>query len=203
MAGKSTRAYIVESADTLFYERGFEHTSFAHIADAVRISRGNFYHHFKSKDAILDAVIDLRLANTKAMLENWEAEGESPADRIRCFIRILISNQAKIMAYGCPLGTLSTELAKLDHGSQAGATEIFALFRTWLGRQFSLLGRETDADALALHLLARSQGVATLASAFRDETFVNREVDLMCEWLRSSTDDGMSVPEAPDPNHPV
>jgi len=46
-------------ADRLFYEQGFEHTSFANIADAVNISHGNVYHHFKSKDDILDAVIIL------------------------------------------------------------------------------------------------------------------------------------------------
>lgn len=34
---------IITAADKLFYEQGFEHTSFAHIAKAVNISRGNFY----------------------------------------------------------------------------------------------------------------------------------------------------------------
>lgn len=40
----STRQEIVEKADLLFYQRGFENTSFADIADAVGISRGNFYY---------------------------------------------------------------------------------------------------------------------------------------------------------------
>ena len=60
-----TRDQIVDAADQLFYQQGFEHTSFADIANAVNISRGNFYYHFKTKDDILDAVIDLRLANTQ------------------------------------------------------------------------------------------------------------------------------------------
>lgn len=47
-----TRARIVAEADRLFYERGYEATSFADVADAVGISRGNFYHHFKSKDTL-------------------------------------------------------------------------------------------------------------------------------------------------------
>lgn len=57
MPPQSTRNLIVEEADALFYESGFEATSFAEIAKAVGISRGNFYHHFKTKDDILDAVI--------------------------------------------------------------------------------------------------------------------------------------------------
>ncbi|HEY7886322.1 MAG TPA: helix-turn-helix domain-containing protein, partial [Cellvibrionaceae bacterium] len=52
---------IVAAADRLFYERGFDATSFADIAEAVQISRGNFYYHFKTKDDILDAVIARRL----------------------------------------------------------------------------------------------------------------------------------------------
>lgn len=180
-----TRDHIVEAADRLFYQQGYEHTSFANIADAVQISRGNFYYHFKTKDEILDAVIDARLANTRAMLERWEIEGKTPADRIRSFIQILIANRADIKRYGCPVGTLCTELAKLNHASQGEANKLFALFRSWLRRQFTLLGREADADTLAMHLLALSQGVATLASAFHDEKFIRREVEQMLAWLDS------------------
>jgi TetR/AcrR family transcriptional repressor of nem operon len=185
VSDKTTRDHIVEAADRLFYRQGFEHTSFSDIADVVRISRGNFYYHFKTKDEILDAVIDARLANTRRMLEQWEIEGNDPADRIRGFINILIANRADIKRYGCPVGTLCSELAKLNHSSRAEANAVFAMFRTWLRRQFTLLGRAADADALAMHLLARSQGVATLASTFHDEKFIRQEVDQMCDSLAS------------------
>lgn len=192
MNTKPTRDQIVDAADQLFYQRGYEHTSFKHIAEAVQISRGNFYYHFKTKDEILAAVIQQRLANTRDMLAQWEAEGTTPAERIRCFITILIRNQAKIQLYGCPVGTLTTELAKLGHGAQADANELFTLFREWLRRQFRQLGRDGDADDLAMHLLARSQGVATLASAFRDESFIRQEVQQMCDWLDHYTEGSTS-----------
>jgi len=183
MTTRSTREDIVRAADDLFYRQGYEHTSFADIAEAVGISRGNFYYHFRTKDEILDAVIEARLAERRLLMERWEIEGKDPQDRIRSFIFILIANCDKIMRYGCPIGTLSGELAKLNHSSQGEANRLFTLFRTWLARQFALLGREADADALAMHLLARSQGVATLANAFRDEAFVRAEVQAMVDWL--------------------
>ena len=189
MNNKNTRERIIDAADRLFYRQGYEHTSFSDIADAVRISRGNFYYHFKTKDEILAAVIKLRLANTQKMLEHWEIQGAQPADRIRSFIHILLVNRAKIKRYGCPVGTLCTELAKLNHAAQGEANKLFTLFRTWLRRQFTLLGRKDDADELAMHLLARSQGIATLASAFHDETFLRQEVGLLCDWLAQYTDD--------------
>jgi AcrR family transcriptional regulator len=184
-AEKTTRKEIVEAADQLFYQKGFEHTSFADIADHVKISRGNFYHHFKTKDEILEAVIVLRMARTQEMLDRWESAGKTPADRIKSFIHIVIMNQAKINLYGCPVGTLCTELAKLDHRSKTEANQIFTLFRVWLRKQFVAMGRKGDADQLAMHVLAFSQGVATLMNAFQDEKFVKQEVSRMEEWLSS------------------
>lgn len=183
MRGGTTRAHIVEAADQLFYRQGYEHTSFAAIADAVHISRGNFYFHFKSKDDILRAVIGARLACTKQMLQQWEAEEAKPAGRIQKFIQMVLTNRGDIQRYGCPVGTLTTELAKLNHSSIEDANDLFMLFRLWLRDQFVLLGFGEEADALAMHVLAFSQGIATLANAFRDEVFIRREVDQMCDWL--------------------
>jgi len=185
MTDRTTREHIVAAADGLFYRQGYEFTSFADIAEAVQISRGNFYYHFKSKDDILDAVIDVRLTNTRNMLEQWERENEDPAERIKSYIRILITNWSKIRKFGCPVGTLCAELAKLNHASRKEASGVFTLFRTWLCQQFTLLGRKKDADALAMRVLAWSQGVATMASTFRDETFTRQEVKRMCNWVDS------------------
>lgn len=183
MAHSETRDDIVAVADDLFYRRGYEHTSFADIAERLKISRGNFYHHFKTKDDILDAVIEKRLADRREMLGRWEMEGRTPEERIGRFIDILTVNGEKIRLYGCPIGTLTSELAKLNHTARTDANRLFTLFRTWLRRQFAALGREVDADALAMQLLSRSQGAATLYNAFQDQDFIQREIDQMKAWL--------------------
>ena len=187
MSNRHTRDRIVEEADQLFYKQGFEHTSFAQIAQVLGISRGNFYYHFKTKDEILDAVINHRLERTNSMLESWEIEGATPVERIRCFINILVMNQAKIKHHGCPVGTLSMELTKLNHPSRGQANQLFTLFRIWLRRQFEQLGYRTKADGMAMHLLVLSQGVATLYSAFQDDEFINNEVIRIQDWLTSVT----------------
>jgi TetR/AcrR family transcriptional repressor of nem operon len=185
MSQKATRDQIIEAADRLFYQKGYEHTSFSDISDAVKISRGNVTFHFQTKDEILEAVIDRRLARTRQMLDQWEADGERCVDRIESFINMLIMNRTKILLYGCPVGTLCTELAKLEHSALTHANELFGLFRDWLSRQFSLLGCKAEADALAMHLLAWSQGIATLANAFHDENFIREEVRQLHGWLQS------------------
>ena len=184
MAWGRTKEAIVTAADDLFYQQGFESTSFADVSGAVGISRGNFYHHFKTKDEILDAVIDRRISDRQALLDQWEAGGKSPAERVKCFIRILCVNEAKIRKYGCPIGTLSLELSKLEHAATQDARGLFDLFRTWLRRQFREMGQTShEADASAMHVLAHSQGAATLANAYPEEDFLEREAEQMCAWV--------------------
>ena len=151
MDAKGTREHIVRAADGLFYKQGFEHTSFADVAAAVGISRGNFYCHFKTKDEILAAVIGARIAERRQMLGQWEADQDTPAGRIRCYINIVIANETDIESYCCPVGTLTTELSKLGHPSLDSATAIFRLFRSWLSEQFTALGRAPSTPSTSRH----------------------------------------------------
>ncbi|MCK5749803.1 MAG: TetR/AcrR family transcriptional regulator [Oricola sp.] len=188
MSSSSTREQIITAADQLFYEHGFENTSFADVSELVGISRGNFYYHFKTKDEILDAVIKRRIEDRSRMLEGWVDASQSPKECIAQFIRILLMNEKKIRVYGCPVGTLFSELSKLNHPAEEGARQLFDLFRIWLRRRFEEMGKEEDADRLAVHILARSQGVATLASAYPNEPFLEQEADEMLAWLDAVAD---------------
>ena len=52
---------IVVTAARLFVEKGYEQTSVQDILDATGLSKGGLYHHFKSKEQILDAVMQRRI----------------------------------------------------------------------------------------------------------------------------------------------
>ena len=184
-ANTQTKDQIIAAADKLIYQQGFSQTSFAHIAEKVNISRGNFYYHFKNKNQILDATIHLRMANTHKTLQQWEASSEKPQIRIAHFIDILILNQQDILRFGCPVSNLTNELTRLDHPARENAVMLFTLYRTWLRRQFTLLGFKQMADQHALHLLVQSQGIATLASALKDANFLTKEVAKLHHWLAS------------------
>ena len=49
---------ILDAAEELFAAKGYEKTSTGDILDRVGIARGTLYYHFKSKEDILDALID-------------------------------------------------------------------------------------------------------------------------------------------------
>ncbi len=181
--GQLIRQRIVETADELFYRQGYNHTSFSDIADAAGIARGNFYYYFKSKDDILAAVIRERVESIRDMLVNWDAEIPEPRNRLKRYAAILTNMQGDIAQYGCPVGSLCTELSKLEHMHYEHATEMFAVFRGWLATQIRQLGHDEDADVLALHLLSRAQGITTMANAFRDSEFLKREAHELEKWI--------------------
>ncbi|MGX9134647.1 TetR/AcrR family transcriptional regulator [Rummeliibacillus sp. JY-2-4R] len=52
------RNEILDAADELFGQNGFDGTSTNDILEKVGIARGTLYHHFKSKESIMDALIE-------------------------------------------------------------------------------------------------------------------------------------------------
>ena len=52
---------ILDTAQRLFLEKGYEQTTIQDIIDNLGgLTRGAIYHHFKSKEEIIDAVSDRR-----------------------------------------------------------------------------------------------------------------------------------------------
>ena len=55
---EATWAAIVKAAKRLFGERGFAGTTMDHVATAAHVAKGAVYHHFKTKEALFEAVFD-------------------------------------------------------------------------------------------------------------------------------------------------
>jgi AcrR family transcriptional regulator len=69
MPASPTRERLVTEAMRLFGERGYRATSVAQIEAAAGLAPGSgaLYHHFKSKEALLEAGIDRQLDRRRAM----------------------------------------------------------------------------------------------------------------------------------------
>ena len=52
------RNEILDKAAGLFEERGYNNTTVNDILREVNIAKGTFYYYFKSKEEVLDAIID-------------------------------------------------------------------------------------------------------------------------------------------------
>ncbi|MCU0096886.1 TetR/AcrR family transcriptional regulator [Bacillus cereus] len=92
---KQTIEKILTVSATLFSEKGFDKTSIQDIVDSIGMSRGAIFHHFKSKEDILDAVIERHLNYTYEMLEQLanSVDSVNSRDKLIKILEILISDK--------------------------------------------------------------------------------------------------------------
>ncbi len=57
-SAEKRKSEILDVAEQLFAEKGFDNASTNDIINRIGIARGTLYHHFKSKEEILDAIVD-------------------------------------------------------------------------------------------------------------------------------------------------
>jgi AcrR family transcriptional regulator len=170
--GQDKRQRLVDAACQVFHVRGVERTTLADIAAAAGIPLGNVYYYFKTKNDLIQAVVEARLNEARAMLAGVEAAHDSPRDRLKALFAALTEQSELIARHGCPQGSLCTELDKLPDGP-GPAAELMRVPVDWAERQFGALGR-ADARDLAVEVIARYQGSALLANTLRDPDLMAR-----------------------------
>lgn len=67
--GDLKRNSILETAERLFFEKGYEQTSIQDILDVLSLSKGGFYHHFTSKEAILAEICENHVISSLSQLK--------------------------------------------------------------------------------------------------------------------------------------
>ncbi len=94
MKPEDRRNQIFECAQLLFFQKGYELTTVNDIMDAAGVSKGAFYHHFASKEAMIDGLMQRYLDQVKAVYQSvLDAEGLSAMERYLMYLEILRSQQ--------------------------------------------------------------------------------------------------------------
>ena len=175
------RERLIAAAAETIYAAGVEKTTLADIAAAAGIPLGNVYYYFKTKDALVRAVVEAHLAEASAMLASIDEAHPAPRERLKALFGVLAQRSDLIARYGCPHGSLCQELGKrADDGPDAA--ELMRQSVEWAQRQFAAMGRP-DARDLAIQVLARYQGTALLTSAFRDPGLMEAEARRVAQWI--------------------
>lgn len=81
---------ILDVAERLFGSKGFDNTSTNDILNEIGIARGTLYYHFKSKEDILDAMIDRTIGRLAAGARSLVNQRELPVlQRLAMMIQAL------------------------------------------------------------------------------------------------------------------
>ncbi len=93
-----TRARILEAAQKLFLEKGWENTTVQDIVDELAdVTRGAFYHHFQSKDDIIDAVTTQMFSGDVAsLIEENTNPNVNGLNRLRNLLSASLVNEEQL-----------------------------------------------------------------------------------------------------------
>ncbi len=99
---QSARGKLLQVAAHLFRNKGYERTTVRDLAGAVGIQSGSIFHHFKSKDEILRAVMEETIRYNTALMEAALSEADSVRERvlalIRCELQSIMGGSGEAMA---------------------------------------------------------------------------------------------------------
>lgn len=164
------------------HRQGVARTSLADIAQAAEVPVGNVYYYFKTKDDIIDAVVQTRASQLEASHAELERRHRSPKARLKALVGMLAERAEPTSRYGCPYGTLSSELAKRADGRDLLAAPLMQIQLDWAEQQFRAMGRR-DAPDLAVELIASCQGGMVLTSTLGQPEVMIRQVRRLKKWI--------------------
>ncbi len=182
MRTSDKRERLVNAATTLIHHQGYGQTTLADIAEASGVPLGNVYYYFKTKEEIAAAVIDERLQQLRARLQDLEHLAD-PRARLIAFVEAVGSERKNLAEHGCAIGSLCQELNKERTVLSEKADGILKTQLQWLVRQFRLLEKE-DANDLGHELMARLQGISLLAYALHSPGLAERQLRRIKAWLQ-------------------
>jgi TetR/AcrR family transcriptional regulator, transcriptional repressor for nem operon len=181
--GAGKREQLVAGARDVIHRQGVEKTTLADIAHAAGVPVGNVYYYFKTKDELVDATIESLDRDACTLLESLERH-RTPQARLKALVRKLTGEREVVAQYGCPMGSLCSELDKRGDGLNRHCADLLRRPLDWAEQQFRQLGRR-DARDLAVALLASYHGIALLANTLRDPELMAREGRRLERWIDS------------------
>jgi TetR/AcrR family transcriptional regulator, transcriptional repressor for nem operon len=188
--GRASRERIVERAAELFAERGIAATSVDEVLAAAGAGKGQFYHYFRGRDELAAAAVGYRCAQVVAGLTETLGSVSSLRDLEQALAGFMTGFEQLGMP-GCPIGTLSTEVAGRNEEARVQAAAGFDAWEKLLAgvlermREGGELRADADPAVLATGLLASIEGGMVLSQARKDMASLRAAVEAGLAHVRS------------------
>ncbi len=194
--GSATRAALLDAAEALVFERGLAGTGVDAILAAAGSSKGAFFHHFPTKQALADALIERWAASDARILDETMARAEQlstdPLQQLLVFHGLLIEDAERLdhPEPGCLFGALCYQEGLLDSATQQ---RIRIAMQRWQIRLRAKLDEiaaghpprlDTDLDALAHQVTVAYEGAFIVSRTLGDATILAGQLRLVRDQIR-------------------
>jgi len=182
----TTKRRILDVAQDLVLDRGFSGTTVDAVIDAAGISKGAFFHHFSSKNALGRSMLERYAAADAEILETFMAKAEEssgdPAEQLVAFVRAFEEASDEMFSQpGCLFVSFVYEKMRDSREAHQVIRGNIELWRKRLGDKLtqafsarSITG--TDPDSLADLMFTVFEGSFILARATGDPGDVRRQL---------------------------
>lgn len=171
---QANRARVVETASTLFRERGYDGVGVADLMAAAGFTHGGFYKHFRSKADLAAESAACGIAQTAALTAGVDTSE---------FVRLYLSREHRdARATGCTMAALGGDAARQPQAVRATfAAGIESLLAALSHEGFpSDDGDSGRARAKSIDVLARAVGAIVMSRACPDDSSLADEILAVC-----------------------
>ena len=178
--GTATRTAILDAAEGLILDRGFAGTPVDEVTRAAGVTKGAFFHHFPSKQALAQALIeryaDADLGHLERKLRRAEELSTDPLQQLLVFVGLFREEAEELTRPypGCLMGSYCYEAGLFDAGTLG---VINATMRTWRHRLHDKLcevaevhppRRDVDLESLADQITVVFEGSYIVSRVLAD-----------------------------------
>lgn len=118
----SLREKILLTAKSLFIQQGYHGLAMRQISEAVGVSKAALYYHFKDKEELFLAILDIYLNEIESAIDDIQSKRLSSSEQLRMFVEYILSQPAEQRAV-MRLG--SQEMAQLSASSRKSFGKVY------------------------------------------------------------------------------
>jgi TetR/AcrR family transcriptional repressor of nem operon len=182
-----TRTRLLDAAEGLINRRGYAATSIDQILEEVGVTKGAFFHHFRSKNDLARALIERFAAADQELLRSNLARAEhlsdDPLQQVLIFAGLMIEVAEALDGDphpGCLFATYCYESGLFDEETRGVIADAMLGWRSTLGDklraavQVHPLPEDVDVDSLADMATALFEGAFVMARALPGKVFADQ-----------------------------
>jgi TetR/AcrR family transcriptional regulator, transcriptional repressor for nem operon len=182
-----TASQILDAAERLVQERGFNGFSYADVARELGVTKAALHYHFASKAELGDALVDRYAERFLDALSRVDAEGSDAGEKLRAYAQLYadVFRDDRM----CLCGMLAADYATLPDPMRERVVKFFDDNEVWLarvledGREAGTIRFDGSARPVARTLIGGLEGAMLVSRPYHDVERFRSAAELLIAGL--------------------
>ena len=184
---------LLDAAESLMLKQGYAATSVESICQCAQLTKGSFFHYFKSKDDLGQAVLKRFCCRSEEKIQEacCNQNEKDPLSRIYGYIDHIIKMSRDPALKGCLVGTFAQELSDTHPQIRLLCEQSFTKSAKFFHESLREAKKkyapksQIDVDSLSEYFLAVFEGSLILARAKRNKKIIEESMQHLKRYIKS------------------